>query len=416
MQSSIKIAYLNKDQRVWFIRSNSGLYAKNFRHGNVVAIKHLEEALGNQLGDNLPTEDDIRSALFQNDKYFTFIEDNKTKKQKKVLNRKGHNLLSQIKRFANDIQAGDLVVTKNEEDGYIVGICTDSNAYIEQTPIELPKSNREEDPQHLPILRYKFRKKVTWGPSIPQTELPSSVKRATRGQQTITNLSDHKEKIFHLIYPFFTDGENLYFSNKIRATDDINARVIGKLFENISLAEAITQSLLTDHEVSLPELASLLLDSIFTTPSLVTCKAEFMSPGDMWCKIPLPNAQDALSQVIAATLVCLMLTGQASAIQLEDITDIAPTAVIKLQANEASPGTDMFNEKFQPASPSNALDSITKKLKKKKAEVKALEKQSSAQKIQESLNLGMTNNNTQNLENFKYGINVIELRNLNENN
>lgn len=77
----VKIAYLNDDQKVWFIRASSGKYAKNFKHGGLIAIKHLEEALGAALSDRLPTEEEVVTALLGNEKYYKFVEDNKTKKQ-----------------------------------------------------------------------------------------------------------------------------------------------------------------------------------------------------------------------------------------------------------------------------------------------------------------------------------------------
>lgn len=416
MHSSIKVAFLKKDQRVWFIRANSGIYARHFKHGEVIAIKHLEEALKDKLGNTLPSEDEIRSALLENEKYFEFIEDNKTKRQTKTLNKSGFNLLSQIKRFANDIQAGDLIVTKNEHDGYNIGICTDSNAYIEHEAIELPSNNDEPQPSNAIKLKYKFRKKVTWGPSIPKGDLPSSVRRATRGQQTISNLSPHKEKIFHLIYPFFTDGENLYFSNKIRRSEDINALVIGKLFENVALAEGIIQSLTTQDDLNIDIIVKQLNARLFTSDDFVTCKAEFMSPGDMWCKIPLSQSHEILPQILAGILTTILLTGQAEAIQMDGIDTFEPVATVVLKANDKDPATEMFKEKFKPATAAPALEKITEKLKKNSKSLEALETQRSTKDIQDNLRLSLTRTKTENLENFNYGINVIEIRNINENN
>lgn len=409
---NVKVAYLNKDQKVWFIRATKGTYAKNFKYGEMIAIKHLEEALGSSVGDSLPSEEEIRSALLQNSKYYDFIEDNITKKDKKTLNRSGSILLSQIKRFANDIEAGDIIVTKNEDNGYNIGICTDSNAYIDHSPVELPREN--EDSPRGPILRYKLRKKVIWGPSISGKDLPHTVRRATRGQQTITNLSDHKVKIFHLIYPFFTDGEHLYFSNKIRKQGDINALVVGKLFENVSLAEKLIGALTSDSEENIDELVSQLNEAIFSDGSFVTCQAEFMSPGDMWCKIPLSQAKELVPQISAGVLACLLLTGQVEAIQLDNIGDMSPNAVAELKINEDSPSTAMFKEKFKAAEPSTALKDLAKKLKEKTKEIERLESKRSTKEVQDNLKLNITSAETKNLEQFNYGINVIELRGLHE--
>lgn len=409
---NVKIAYLNKEQQVWFIRASSGIYAKNFKHGGMIAIKHLEEALGGRVGDSLPTEEEIRAALLQNDKYYEFVEDNKTNKRTKTLNRSGSMLLGQIKRFANDIKAGDIVVTKNEANGYNIGICTNSDAYIDHAPVELPKEN--EDSPKLPVLKYKLRKKVVWGPSIHGKNLPHTVRRATRGQQTISNLSDHRVKIFHLIYPFFTDGEFLYFSNKIRKQGDINALVIGKLFENVSLAEKFIEALTSDEEVKIDEIASQLSKAIFEDGSFVACQAEFMSPGDMWCKIPLSEFKELIPQLSAGVLVCLLLTGQADAAQLDKISDVSAQAVAELQINDDSPSTPMFKEKFKAAEPSTALKDLANRLKSRSKEIERLESKRSTKEVRENLRLDMTSVDTSRLERFNYGINIIELRGLDE--
>ncbi|MBF8703871.1 hypothetical protein [Pseudomonas putida] len=401
---AIKIAYLSESQKIWFIRANSGLYARNFRYGKIIAIKHLEEAMGKDLGDRLPSEDEIRSAMLKNEKYFEFVEDNKTSKSVKTLNRAGSNLLGQIKRFANDICAGDIVVTKNEEGGYSVGICTDDQAYIGGEPVVLPKIDGESS--NGPVLKYKLRKSVTWGPSVSRSNLPHSVRRATRGQQTVTNLSDHKEKIFHLIYPFFTDGESLYFSNKITRQSDINAIVVGKLFENISLVEGLVDSILSEQSIDLNEVLKALNLKAFAEDGFVTCKAEFMSPGDMWCKIPLSQAKELIPQLVAGVVVCLLLTGQPEAAELVESSN-RDSLELAIVSSETS---DIFNEKFKPAEPSKGLKDLKEKLKKKRANLASVESARSAIEIKENLGLGLTNADTSRLEGFKYGVNVIELR------
>lgn len=414
MSREIKVAFLNKHQKVWFIRASSGQFAPNFKHAGIIAIRHLEEAMGNKLGTELPTEEEITRSLLQNEKYYEFVEDKKTEKTVRTLNRSGRVLLSQIKRFANEIEAGDVVVTKNEIGGYNIGICSDSQAYIENEHVVLPRL--DDDAPAGPTLRYKFRKKVVWGPSVSHSDLPHTVRRATRGQQTISSLSDHKVKIFHLIYPFFTDGEHLYFSNKIRKQGDINALVVGKLFENVSLASRFIEELVGSSELNLADIADQLNKSLFADGEFVACQAEFMSPGDMWCKIPLSAAFDLTQQVAAGVLVCLLLTGQSGAAQLGNVSEVSPSALMVYHVNSDSPSTTIFNEKFKPAEPSKGLKGLADKLKGKSSEVDGFESGRATKEIQENLKLQMPSIDTSRLEKFSYGINVIEFRGLNENN
>ena len=414
MSGGIKVAFLNENQKIWFIRASSGKFAPNFQHAGIIAIRHLEEAMGNKLGAELPSEEEITRCLLQNDKYYEFVEDKKTGRDIRALNRPGRVLLSQIKRFANEIEAGDVIVTKNEVGGYNIGVCSDSQAYIDSEHVALPRL--DEDSPVGPTLRYKFRKKVVWGPSVSHSDLPHTVRRATRGQQTISSLSDHKVKIFHLIYPFFTDGENLYFSNKIRKRGDINALVVGKLFENVSLASRFIEELVGAYDLNLTDIADQLNKSIFADGEFVACQAEFMSPGDMWCKIPLSAAFDLRNQVAAGVLVCLLLTGQSEAAQLGNVSEVSSSAVMVDQVNSDSPSTTIFNEKFKPAEPSKGFKELAEKLKKKSSEVEGFESERATKEIQENLKLQMPSIDTSRLEKFNYGINVIEFRGLNENN
>lgn len=234
-KESLKVALVKPEQKVWFIRSSAGMHARHFRSASVIAIGHLEDAFQGTVGDTIPSEDEIRRALLSNEKYSHFKK-NKEGKETKYLNRKGSQLLGQTKRFVNDIKQGDLVVTKNEDGGYSIGICTDSQAYIEHAPIELviPEDAKRTARDRVE-LKHKLRKKVAWGPSVSPNELPGAVRKATRGQHTITDLSPHKEKVFHLIYPFFTDGESLYFSSKIRRQGK-SARLLLEIFSRTYLS------------------------------------------------------------------------------------------------------------------------------------------------------------------------------------
>ena len=76
----------------------------------------------------------------------------------------------------------------------------------------------------------------------------------------------------------------------------------------------------------------------------------------------------------------------------------------------------MFKDKFQPAKPSTALKGIARKLNDKSSELEKLESDRATREVKSNLQLEMTATRTEALEKFKYGINVIELRGVNENN
>lgn len=414
-KESLKVALVKPEQKVWFIRSSAGIHARHFRAAGVIAIGHLEDAFEGIIGDEIPSEDEIKRALLSNDKYSQFKK-NKDGKETKQLNRKGSQLLGQTKRFVNDVKQGDLVVTKNEDGGYSIGICTESQAYIEHTPIEIiiPEDAKRNARDRIE-LKHKLRKKVTWGPFVSLNELPGAVKKATRGQHTITDLSPHKEKVFHLIYPFFTDGESLYFSSKIRRQGKIGALVVGNLFQNVSLAENLISQLLSNSIISEELLLKLTERNAFDQESAVTCQAAFMSPGDFWCKVPLPGDSDFLGQVYAGVLAFLILTGQAEAVQFDPML-IAPSEItVNLKHKESDPDS-IFKDKLKEPEASPLLKQIAENAQRNKGVIEEIEKDRHTQEINDNLELGVTDANTSRLESFTFGINVIEFRKKNENN
>ncbi|BCA30917.1 hypothetical protein [Metapseudomonas otitidis] len=413
-KNSLKVALVNPDQKVWFIRSSAGDHARHFRSANIIAIGHLEDIFGGVIGSEIPTEEEIRKALLTNENYSHFKK-NKEGRETKYLNRKGSQLLTQTKRFVNEIKQGDLVVTKNEINGYSIGICTESTAYIEHTPIELaiPDEAKRTVRDNI-VLKHKLRKKVTWGPSISPTELPGAIKKATRGRHTITDLSPHKEKVFHLIYPFFTDGESLYFSSKIRRQGSIGALAIGNLFQNVSLSEGLIRQLLGNSPISETQLLELARNVAFDHESAVTCQAAFMSPGDFWCKIPLIDSTDFTGQLYAGIFAVLILTGQAEAVQFDPMILDPSEISVTLKREEAD--ASIFSDKLKEPEASPLLKEITKKAQISKNKIEEIGKDLRTKEINENLELGITEVNTNRLENFKFGINVIEFRNKNESN
>ena len=111
MLQNLKIALLSKEQNVWFIRAEKGKYAKHFRAGGVIAIDHLERAYAGSAPSELPTEEFIKAQLLTHEKYSEF-RDNTDGKESRKLTRSGFNVLNQIRRFANEIKSGDLIVTR----------------------------------------------------------------------------------------------------------------------------------------------------------------------------------------------------------------------------------------------------------------------------------------------------------------
>ncbi|MGF6097044.1 hypothetical protein [Pseudomonas sp. 18175] len=402
--SSIKVAILNENQNIWLIRSTGGQFARHFRSANLIAIKHLQSAYKGDCPDIIPSNEKIKDRLLNNDDFSEFRRDSNGK-ETKFLTRSGSVLLGQIDKFVNNIMQGDLILTKNEFGDYSVGICNSDLAYIDHTLVKFDVADSE---QERPSLNYKLRKEVTWGPNIKSSDLPSTVRKATSGQQTVTCLNDSREKIFHLIYPFFTDGEHLFFSNKIKTNDEINALVIGKLFQNVSLSEHLIHLLLNGNTINASDFTKLIDESFLNNFLSSTCKAEFMSPGDMWSKIPLDKTVMPAAQILAGVLACLIMTGQITAESLDKLNEKDNSSIINLKRAESAPES-MFNDKYKPAETLPIFKTLTTNAKKQKEQLEELDKERSISEINDRLKLKVTETKTDKLENFEYGINVFQI-------
>lgn len=408
MIEGIKVAHIDPTQRIWFVRSVSGMYAEHFKVGGLIATGHLSEIFGDNLKE-LPTLDDVRNKILANDEYSTFHFNEKEKKNTKVFNGKGSKLYNAINKFGNEISAGDLVITKTASDGFMIGVCSSNEPYFSSEPVKLAKSETAEEDGSL-RLEFTFRKKVVWGPTIHKRDVPESLQNSL-ARNTITELTTHKEMIYHLLYPFFTDGESLYFSNKIRTTGDINSAVIGKLFQNISLVGPLVAAILAGFAVDADSIIKLAEQSIFSDVILSTSKADFASPGDTWSKISLADftsAIDALpKQVVALAFGCLLVTGAYvfETASIEQEASAGTHASLVIPQEKSTP----FNDKFKGAEPSQPISEIEEAIKRQRAGIEELKEKTYVSAIRDSLQLEIASPKTLTLENFEYGIKVYKL-------
>lgn len=408
MIENIKVAHIDPTQRIWFVRSVSGMYAEHFKVGGLIATGHLSEIFGDGLRE-LPTLDDVRNKILSNDEYSTFHFNEKDKKNTKIFNGKGSKLYNAINKFGNEISAGDLVITKTASDGFMIGVCGSNEPYFSSEPVKLAKSETAEEDGSL-RLEFTFRKKVVWGPTIHKKDVPEALQNSL-ARNTITELTTHKEMIYHLLYPFFTDGESLYFSNKIRTTGDINSAVIGKLFQNISLVGPLIAAILAGTSIDAESIIRLAEQSIFSDVILSTSKADFASPGDTWSKISLADFTSAIEalpkQVVALAFGCLLITGTYAFESASIDQEVSATAheSLVITQEKATP----FNDKFKGAEPSQPISDIEEAIKRQRLGIEELKEKAYVGAIRDSLQLEIISPKTSNLESFEYGIKVYKL-------
>ncbi|WP_143499419.1 hypothetical protein [Pseudomonas sp. Irchel 3H9] len=417
MLSAIKIALLDETQRIWFVRSSSGRYAPHFKSGKLIATDYLSEVFNESELDVMPTKESIKSALLTNDKFSEFRVNTKDKKETKSLNLSGAKLQAAITKFKEDIGIGDLIITKTASGGFMFGICNSDEAYFSKEPVTLASAEVEgASAQDKIKLKYTLRKNVTWGPTIRESEIPDALKNSL-ARNTLTEITQYKEMVYHLLYPFYTDGQNLYFSNKIRSTRDINSAVVGKLFQNISLVNPLVSALLNDIDIDPEQLLREVDFSIFSNVVLSTSKADFMSPGDTWSKIPLIGNFNSKT-LTTAVLSCLLVTGIVGIHEIEsalanssvqnqvDSSGISPSSTKPSEEIENT----LFNDKFRDEQTSTPeLDKIRESLLRQKNAINQLSERTYAKAINDSLQLELLQPNTSNLENIEFGIKLQKL-------
>ncbi|GEM_PF-2268149 len=408
----IKIAHLKHDQDVWFIRSQDGMYTQHFRQAGLVAIGHLD-LIYKADPSELPTEHQLRNALLQNESYSSFVSGKDGKSIKKV-NKSGSRVLQHVLRFANDIKKGDLIVTKTEQESYMFGVCT-SDAYIDSSAVELQVGDGEEAAlgRREPLL-YSLRREVAWGPFVRRSNFPIAVKKATSGSHTISKLTDYREMVFHLLYPFFTDGEMLYFSNKIRTEVDINSAVVGQLFQNIALARPLMEALASkqlNSNTDVRDFSFYLIRAMFASDKSATCKAEFTSPGDIWGKIPLDKAVPLGPQLLSLMFSCLVLTGHIPIDGFEAITSVSDIAINEFVAGIAQDVGDdvnpIFSDKFDLPKPADDVFDTALTVTENDAKLAELRKNLLVEDIKDTLDLALPQAQTGPLEENTFGIDVL---------
>lgn len=301
------------------------------------------------------------------------------------------------------------MITKTASDAFMIGVCSSGVPYFSLDPVKLPKSETADEEDTL-RLEFTFRKAVVWGPTIHKKDVPESLQNSL-ARNTITELTTHKQMIYHLLYPFFTDGESLYFSNKIRTAGDINSAVIGKLFQNISLVGPLVAAMLAGTIIDPDAIIKLADLSIFSDVILSTSKADFASPGDTWSKISLAdftNVIEALpKQVVALAVGCLLITGAYVLEAASTEQDVSASAQSSL-VNTPEKSTP-FNDKFKTVEPSRPISEIEEAIERQRAEIEELKEKAYVSAIRDSLQLEIVSPSTLSLENFNYGIKVYKL-------
>ncbi|MCD1641212.1 hypothetical protein K7H92_21035 [Pseudomonas stutzeri] len=397
----VKIAYHDHGKKMWLIRASGGKYINHFRQSGIVTIGHLDDIYDHrEVGvEDIPTQEKIEQILLRNPDYSKPI--NSTSKRRK-LSQSGTSKLQQIAAFKN-IKKGDLIVSV-DADYLMIGICNEDSPYLDGDPVKIAvPEGQQRNRKEYPSLKQRMRRSVTWGPSLSRYRLPSAIKKTFQGRRTVISLDKHWDKFLHLIYPFFVDDDNLYISNRIGTNAPINNLIISGFLQNVALTQIIAESFVEKEKIDLDYLYEVLSLGIDLAGLDSTSKAEFMSPGDIWSRIPLNNVSDKASYIIGCVLVSLILSGHTSIAELIDEAGVS-TATQKYVAP-----TSMADDIFTPPKKKKRQGAIVAEIKSQAAVLNALKEQRKSSLINKKLTLSLPNVDTQGLESIEHGIPVAKV-------
>ena len=349
---------------------------------------------------SIPSFNDIQSMLLRKPEYTTTVDG--TKRTARKLNGKGTKKLRQISSFNEKIKKGDIIVS-TDGDALVIGICS-GPAFFSADPviIEVPKDAEPE--YRVPKMYHRLRREVVWGPRISRYNLPGAIKKTLQGQQTIIDLQKHWDKFYHLVYPFFVDENYLYISNKITSPGGVNNLALGGLLQNISLMQLFAREIEETGNIDLESIVRLLNFEISISDLSATIKADFMSPGDLWNRIPLEGFGDKAQGAILCIALTLILAGYANA---EDFH--VPSAPVTSVSETVSPD-DMVSDIFRsPKKKVVKQGKVVQSVEKNSAKLDEASARRHSKKIKSSLALNLPAVDTRSLENFEFGIPAIKV-------
>jgi len=283
----------NPAEKIWVTRSTNGQYVNHFLTHGLAAIGHLDrfnlmqgarQGTPYQLGST-----EVESLLC-------------TDSEMSKAQRTSH--LSQIRQFVKEMAIGDMIVTLDSQMfavGRVAGF-----AYFDDSPLPI-KVGRE-----LKSLPYQLRIPVEWGPRFPRKNLPLPLERVFFSHRTVFDVTDYWQYIYHILYPAFLDGDNLFLSLFIGQNDDIRTKDISRLI-----------NILTEFE----ELASIYSDDQYF--ETLTLKASFFSKGPFW---PRLKAKEKKTLLYLAFISAVLSGAEVGPVKIKGVlnTDTAKAISEKL--------------------------------------------------------------------------------------
>lgn len=275
-------------QRFWVVRSSGGQYIQHFRRGGVAAIGHLNEL---EL-TNGPVGADFALSV---EKALTNAQPSRSKGSIT-------SHANQVKSLVSEMKEHDIVLTLDSSH-LMVGIIGAKPAYISDKPIVIMGRHGEDWE-----MRNLLRREVTWGPTLSRHAVPAALELTLFAHQAVFNIDEHWASIYHLLYPCFRYGQQLYLSANIEQTAQINNYAVSQFFSLLSGIEIVGAALADWSDKSTAnDSYDFSYEALFNQyrrshSFSLTTRAEFMSPGTAWSTATMGTQRMAWTALIYVML------------------------------------------------------------------------------------------------------------------
>lgn len=199
------IAVIDKTQKIWFVRTNGGIYYNDYYFNNFIGLGW----------------DKISKQV---------VLSNQTQERKKAIveecypdEKRPGLILGQLNAFYCKMQVGDLVLIPSLGGSEVsIGIVGDLITNVNHA--------KKEEEYH--ICEYLHKRSISW---IKRVNLYEDVYlfRALRGQQTISEITNYADLVFRNLYPAYVSNDSLHLMLKKTSEKDYSLRINASLCSSI---------------------------------------------------------------------------------------------------------------------------------------------------------------------------------------
>lgn len=207
--SSIGIDVFKKDRKYWFIRTQSGMYYDDFTKENFVGIEWDEISDLNFI--KTASDDEWRIKILEN---YKDVE-------------KPGSIINQIKKFVNEIKAGDIVLIPNYKSRWLaIGeiLNDDIEIFKEDTDFEsiLYSLDDNEIKEHKTII--KKRRKVKWLKEVKRSDWDPYLEPIIHSNSAILDADKYALYIDRMLSQFYIKGDEAFLTYKVNKKSNIPYR------------------------------------------------------------------------------------------------------------------------------------------------------------------------------------------------